>query len=277
MSHNPPTFSHSSDPLDADDWLKTITKKLEIVQCTDKEMVLYAAGRLVGQAGYWWDAYATAHPNRQNITWQEFRDNFRTYHIPSRVIKLKQKELLSLRQGSLSVTEYLDKFTHLSRYAPDEVNTDPKRQERFLGGLIGPLNYQLQSHTFPDFQTLVNKAIGLESKRKELGERKRKFQSHGQSSSNTRPRFSSQQSLIQQRPGGQSGRYPQNMQLQRSFQLQRFNLQTSRAPTPQQGRSNNGSGAPIRNTTPVQPIECFKCGELGHYANNCPKRVMQTP
>jgi hypothetical protein len=63
MSHHPPTFSHSSDPLDADDWLKTITKKLEIVQCTDTEMVLHAAGRLVGQAADWWDAYSTAHPN----------------------------------------------------------------------------------------------------------------------------------------------------------------------------------------------------------------------
>jgi hypothetical protein len=72
------------------------------------------------------------------------------------------------------------------------MNTDPKRQERLLDGLIGPLNYQLQRHTFPDFQTLVNKAIGLESKRKELGEQKRKFQLHGQSSSNTRRRFSSQ-------------------------------------------------------------------------------------
>jgi hypothetical protein len=244
---------------------------------TDREMVLYAAGRLVGQAADWWDAYSTAHPNRQNITWQEFRDNFRTYHIPSGVIKLKQREFLSLRQGNMSVTEYLDKFTHLSRYAPDEVNTDPKRQERFLDGLIGPLNYQLQSHIFPDFHTLVNKAIGLESKRKEMGEQKRKFQSHGQSSSNTCPRFSSQQSLTPYCPGGHGGRYPQNMQLQRSFQPQRFNTQTPRAPNPQLSRPNNGSGAPVRNTNPVQPGGCFKCGELGHYTNNCPKRVMQTP
>jgi hypothetical protein len=124
---------------------------------------------------------------------------------------------------------------------------------------------------------MVNKAIGLESKRKELGEQKRKFQSHGQSTSNTCPRFSSQQSLSQYHPGGQGGRYPQNMQLQRSFQPQRFNRQTPRAPTPQQSRPNNGSGAPVRNTTPVQPSGCFKCGELGHYANNCPKRAMQTP
>jgi hypothetical protein len=30
-------------------------------------------------------------------------------------------------------------------------------------------------------------------------------------------------------------------------------------------------------TTPVQPNGCFKCGELGHYANNCPRRNQQTP
>jgi hypothetical protein len=67
------------------------------------------------------------------------------------------------------------------------------------------------------------------------------------------------------------------MQLQRSFQPQRFNPQTPRAPTPQLSRPNNGSGAPVRNTNPVQPSGCFKCGELVHYANNCPQRVMQTP
>jgi hypothetical protein len=90
----------------------------------------------------------------------------------------------------MSVNQYLDKFTQLSRYAPDEVNTDPKRQERFLDGLIGPLNYQLQSHTFPDFASLLNKAIGLENKNKELSEQKHNFQSQGQSNSNTHPRYS---------------------------------------------------------------------------------------
>ena len=111
----------------------------------------------------------------------------------------------------MSVNEYLDKFTQLSRYAPDEVNTDAKRQERFLDGLIGPLNYQLQSHIFPDFQTLLNKAIGLESKRRELGEQKCKFQSRGQFSGNTRPRYNPPQGSSQFRPGNQGGRYPQNL------------------------------------------------------------------
>jgi hypothetical protein len=97
------------------------------------------------------------------------------------VIKLKQREFLALKQGNMSVNEYLDKFTQLSRHESDEVNTDPKRQECFLDSPIRPLNYQLQSHSLPDFTTLLNKTIGLENKRLKLGEQKRKFQSRGQS------------------------------------------------------------------------------------------------
>jgi hypothetical protein len=83
MSHHPPTFSHAVDPLDADDWLKVIGKKLDITQCNDREKVLYASGRLEGSASDWWDALTAAHPNTDTITWQEFQANFRAHHIPS--------------------------------------------------------------------------------------------------------------------------------------------------------------------------------------------------
>jgi hypothetical protein len=48
----------------------------------------------------------------------------------------------------MSVSEYRDKFIQLSRYAPREVDDDEKKQELFLEGLIGPLQYQLISHNF---------------------------------------------------------------------------------------------------------------------------------
>jgi hypothetical protein len=64
---------------------------------------------------------------------------------------MKIKEFFSLRQGSMSVSEYRDKFIQLSRYAPEEVVEDEKKQELFLEGLIGPLQYQLMSHSFPSF------------------------------------------------------------------------------------------------------------------------------
>jgi hypothetical protein len=241
---------------------------------------LYASGRLEGSASDWWDAFTAAHPNADTITWQEFQENFRAHHIPSGIMKLKKKEFLSLTQGNMSVNEYRDRFTQLSRYAPEEVDTDEKRQERFLEGLIGPLNYQLQSHTFPNFQTLLNKAIGLESKRKELSDHKRKFQ--GQSSRNTRPN-NTQGSQF--RSGNQGGN---NYQVQRSGQQsqrnnqsqnqQRSNSQTNqRSGGSLQNRQGGASNMQARNNAPVQPNGCFKCGELGHYANNCPRRNQQTP
>jgi hypothetical protein len=44
MSHSPPVFTHAADPLDADDWLKTVGKMLTRAQCDDREKVLFAAG-----------------------------------------------------------------------------------------------------------------------------------------------------------------------------------------------------------------------------------------
>jgi hypothetical protein len=189
MSHRPPVFTHAADPLDADDWLKTVSKMLTTAQCEDREKVLFAAGRLQGLAGAWWDAYTTAHATPNAITWQEFTESFRNHHIPTGLMRLKKKEFLSLQQGGMSVTEYRDRFIELSRYAPEEVANDPKKQERFMEGLAGPLRYQLTSHTFPSFQHLLDKAITLEAMRIELRDLKRKATTSVQFGSSARPRF----------------------------------------------------------------------------------------
>jgi hypothetical protein len=93
----------------------------------------------------------------------------------------------------MSVSKYRDKFIQLSRYAPREVDDDEKKQELFLEGLIGPLQYQLISHTFPSFQRLLDKVIAMENKRVEFGE-KRKATNQGQVGSSSRPRYTTPQS-----------------------------------------------------------------------------------
>jgi len=56
-------------------------------------------------------------------------------------MKLKKKEFLALKQGSMSVAEYHDKFIQLSWYAPTEVEEDKTRQELFIEGLNDGLQY----------------------------------------------------------------------------------------------------------------------------------------
>ena len=64
---------------------------------------------------------------------------------------VRKEEFLALKQGPLPVSEYRDKFLQLSRYILEDVNTDAKRQYRFLKGLVDPLHYWLMNHTFPTF------------------------------------------------------------------------------------------------------------------------------
>jgi hypothetical protein len=72
----PPTFSHCMEPMDADDWLKTIERKLQVVQCNNRGKVLLASHQLIGPATDWWDAYVEAHEEPDTINWNEFKMAF---------------------------------------------------------------------------------------------------------------------------------------------------------------------------------------------------------
>jgi hypothetical protein len=86
----PPTFSHAIELMDVDDWLKSVEKKLHVIQCNNHEKVLLASHQLSGPAADWWDAYVEAHEEPQSINWLEFRAAFRAHHVPQWVVKLKE-------------------------------------------------------------------------------------------------------------------------------------------------------------------------------------------
>jgi hypothetical protein len=136
--------------MDADDWLKSFEKKLQVVQCNNRERVLLATHQLSGPATDWWDTYVEAHEEPESINWPEFRAAFRAHHVPQGVIKLK-KEFQDLKQGPMSVNEYVTKFTQLSRYALNEMDTDEKKQDYFLNGLNDGLTYALEARYFENF------------------------------------------------------------------------------------------------------------------------------
>jgi hypothetical protein len=92
----------------------------------------------------------------------------------------------------MTVNEYLNSFIQLSRYAPDDINTNEKKQDMFLNGLNDDIQFQLPNTDYTDFQHMVDKAVVIENKIKEMEkDGKSKVLFHGQPSrSNVRPRFS---------------------------------------------------------------------------------------
>ena len=100
---------------------------------------------------------------------------------------MKKKEFHNLKQHHRSVAEYIEEFNNLARYAPDEVDTDAKRREKFLEGLNDELNLQLSVAYVPTYQSLCDKAAILESKMKQVESRKRKHSDkHSSGSSHKR-------------------------------------------------------------------------------------------
>jgi hypothetical protein len=59
---HPPVFAHSSDPMDAEDWLCTVEQELHTAQCDDREKVLYGPRLLRGAAQSWWDPISPPMP-----------------------------------------------------------------------------------------------------------------------------------------------------------------------------------------------------------------------
>jgi hypothetical protein len=131
----------------------------------------------------WWDAYVEAHEKPDTINWNEFKMAFHSHHVPQCVIKLK--EFQDLKQGSMTVSKYVTRFTQLSRFASNDVDIDEKKQECFLNGLDDGLAYASEARYFENFQTTIDKAFVLENMRGILS--KCKQERHSQQSTNSSP------------------------------------------------------------------------------------------
>jgi hypothetical protein len=49
----PSIFSCTVEPMDVDDWLRSVEKKLQVVQCKNREKVLLASHQLSGPTADW--------------------------------------------------------------------------------------------------------------------------------------------------------------------------------------------------------------------------------
>jgi hypothetical protein len=60
-------------------------------------------------------------------------------------------------------SDYVTRFTQLSRYTLDNIDTNEKKQGWFLNGLNDGLAYALEARDFVNFQDMVDKALVLEN------------------------------------------------------------------------------------------------------------------
>jgi hypothetical protein len=200
------------------------------------------------------------------MTWEAFKTKFRKAHIPSELIKIMRDKFLNLKQGGMSVTEYLDKFTTWGRYAPNDIDTNEKKRERFLNGLQEELQTYLVAMPYNDLEALVDAAIMVEDKNKAAREswKRRMMSQGGPSSQRSRSmppsrsapppqRFASQAP----RPNNPNRQYPSNR--------------------PTSGNHSGGNHNTFNPTNRSQGSGCCTCGQPGHFSKECPLKKPSVP
>jgi hypothetical protein len=146
VATHPPLFTEAREPLEANNWLRVIETKFTMQQ-------------LRGDASAWWAKYTVACPTNYQVPWEEFREAFRAHHILVSIMRRKHQEFMDLKQGGWSVHEYSKLFNHLVQYASEQVDTDGKKKDRFMNGLLTKLQERLALITGGTFPKFVSNAI----------------------------------------------------------------------------------------------------------------------
>ena len=132
---HPPTFTGEGDPMVADHWFMQVEKVLEAMEITSyTTRIRLAAFQLEGEAQVGWNWVKTSR-DLEAMTWAEFQEMFMGKYFSDIARHAKAQEFLELKQGTMTVMDYVARFTYLARFADDYVATDMAKVRRFEKGM----------------------------------------------------------------------------------------------------------------------------------------------
>ena len=176
-------------------WYRQVERILEAMEITfDAMRIRLATFRLEGESQIWWD-WVRVSRDPETMTWGEFRELFMGKFFPASARHAKARVFLELKQGDMTVIEYVAKFTELARFGDDYVATDMAKVREFEDGLNLPIRGKIVGFLLQDMDSMVKTAMAIEreiddawSIRVAGASRKRK-KSHSSSSSGKKHRI----------------------------------------------------------------------------------------
>ncbi|KAF5465291.1 hypothetical protein F2P56_015311 [Juglans regia] len=161
---HPPTFDGRGDPTLAEDWIQDIEEILRVLNCTDKQKVLYSAFKLTGEAKRWWILERTIKEadGRGVVSWLHFKQIFFDHFFPRSIRDARAKDFAVLVQGTMTVHQYAARFIELSRFALYLIPDEEKKTRKFEEGLNNHIYERVVALQIQNFSELVDKATIVE-------------------------------------------------------------------------------------------------------------------
>ncbi|XP_073017805.1 uncharacterized protein [Primulina eburnea] len=247
----PSELDGSTDPMVALEWVKAVEAIYDYLQFDDNDRVSCAIFLLTKTARTWWDATKIS-VNVSALKWQEFKDLFYEKYFPRDVRSQKVKEFLELKQGNMSMQEYILKFEDGCQFAPYLASNDIKKGEHFLRSVRAEIKRDVRMSKAASYKEIVEKSRMAEQDEKEI-ERERQLK---------RQDFCTK--------GQGSGRKGKG-----KFRGKEKDEHRPKAPMPPPtydrpvfpkcGKMHTGECL-------VGSNRCFHCGRVGHVIKNCPAK-----
>ena len=112
----------------------------------------------------WWN-WVKASRDIEAMTWAEFHELFMVKFFLATARHAKAREFLELRQGTMTIMEYVAKFTKLDRFADDYVAMDMAKVRRFEDGLKLPIWGKIVGFLLQDMDSMVRTSMAIERER----------------------------------------------------------------------------------------------------------------
>ena len=131
------------------------------------------------------------------MTWAEFPELFMGKYFPATVRHAKAQKFLELKQGAMTVMEYVARFTELAHFVDDYVATDLAKVRRFENGLRLSIRGRIVGLHLQDLDSMVRMAMTMEReiedarRTRDAGASGKRKESRSSSSSGKKQRASS--------------------------------------------------------------------------------------
>jgi len=168
LKHHPVKFNGKTSPNATDQWLKDLERIFDAKICLADNRLAFAVYMLTGEAEHWWASMKSIMEERgELVTWEAFKGRFLSEYFHDSVRYAKEVEFLQLTQEGKFVTEYAEKFKHLSRFYTLPLDEE-WRCRKFENDLRGDIRLMVAPLSIKDFAALVEKAKVMEKMKNEV-------------------------------------------------------------------------------------------------------------
>ncbi|KAA3473604.1 Protein MCM10 [Gossypium australe] len=129
----------------AEFWLEKTIRVFDELTCTPAECLKCVVSLLRDTAYQWWNTLVSV-------------TEFRKKYISQRFLDQKHKEVIELKQGRMTVTEYEREFVRLSKYSREYVCTAEIMCKWFVDGLNKNIKLLVEILELKEFVVLVDRA-----------------------------------------------------------------------------------------------------------------------